>query len=330
MGIFDSSDSLDSYDSGSSSPSYDITTTLDPGTGDISYGAPTDYSWLNSFLPTSDSGNSSDLFNALLSQNLGGGAQGMPMQTSTTDYLSSLLGSSGAPTGPTNDNRSVMSNSRLPAILAAQGSTNDQSSGALGAVGKWLKDYWDNPNDPKNQGQMKMGLAGLGFITSLLNRGKQANYKSPQDLRAMVAGNTNWTPAQQAQYNAFFATPSAHRVVASPVNTARAPFTGGEHTWFQQAIGGPAGSGPVGPLTRLAKGDGGGQSDGIRSLLSDGEYVMDSDVVSALGDGSNDAGARRLDAMREAIRAHKRAAPKNAIPPQAKMPMDYLNGGNHG
>ena len=43
-------------------------------------------------------------------------------------------------------------------------------------------------------------------------------------------------------------------------------------------------------------------------MLSDGEYVMDAETVSALGDGSNDAGAKRLDEMRERLRAHKRGA----------------------
>ena len=37
-------------------------------------------------------------------------------------------------------------------------------------------------------------------------------------------------------------------------------------------------------------------------LLSDGEYVIDAPTVAALGDGSTEAGARRLDALRKQIR----------------------------
>lgn len=71
-------------------------------------------------------------------------------------------------------------------------------------------------------------------------------------------------------------------------------------------------------------GAGGGQDDLIPALLADGEYVMDADIVAALGDGSSKEGAKKLDRMREAIRKHKRAAPVNKIPPKAKSPLAYL------
>lgn len=67
-----------------------------------------------------------------------------------------------------------------------------------------------------------------------------------------------------------------------------------------------------------------GQSDLVDARLSPGEYVMDADVVSALGDGNNDAGAQRLDEMREAIRRHKRSAGPESIPPKALSPLEYL------
>jgi hypothetical protein len=71
-------------------------------------------------------------------------------------------------------------------------------------------------------------------------------------------------------------------------------------------------------------GKGTGQSDDIPTMLADGEYVFDSDTVSALGDGSSKAGAAALDKMREEIRKHKRSAPVNKIPPKAKSPLDYM------
>jgi len=75
---------------------------------------------------------------------------------------------------------------------------------------------------------------------------------------------------------------------------------------------------------RQVRGPGGGQDDQIPALLSDGEYVMDADVVAALGDGSNEKGAQKLDQMREKVREHKRAAPAHKIPPKAKRPEQYL------
>jgi hypothetical protein len=71
-------------------------------------------------------------------------------------------------------------------------------------------------------------------------------------------------------------------------------------------------------------GDGHGQEDLIAAQLSDGEYVIDADVVAALGNGSTKAGAAALDQMREAIRKHNRTVPTSKIPPKAKQPLDYI------
>lgn len=82
-----------------------------------------------------------------------------------------------------------------------------------------------------------------------------------------------------------------------------------------------------GPFVGYVTGPGGGQDDLVQARLSPGEYVFDADSVAALGDGSNEEGARRLDAMREQIRAHKRSAPPEEIPPMAAAPEQYLMGG---
>ena len=84
---------------------------------------------------------------------------------------------------------------------------------------------------------------------------------------------------------------------------------------------------PAARPPRLVQGPGGGQDDNVHARLSPGEYIMDADAVSALGDGNNDAGAAKLDQMRENIRAHKRSAPPSKIPPKAKGALSYLNGG---
>lgn len=78
------------------------------------------------------------------------------------------------------------------------------------------------------------------------------------------------------------------------------------------------------------QGPGTGQSDDIPAMLADGEYVIDAETVSALGDGSNKAGAKVLDHMRKQIRSHKRAAPLSSIPPKAKSPLQYMEMGKKG
>ena len=73
-------------------------------------------------------------------------------------------------------------------------------------------------------------------------------------------------------------------------------------------------------------GEGDGQSDDIPAMLADGEYVIDSETVAQIGNGSTKAGAQALDNFRESIRAHKRSAPVNKIPPKTKALTSYLKG----
>jgi hypothetical protein len=72
----------------------------------------------------------------------------------------------------------------------------------------------------------------------------------------------------------------------------------------------------------LLSGPGSGQSDEIHGntpsgrpvLLSDGEYVIDAPTVAALGDGSTNAGARRLDEFRKSVRKQAYGHEKQAKP----------------
>lgn len=72
----------------------------------------------------------------------------------------------------------------------------------------------------------------------------------------------------------------------------------------------------------LLRGPGTGQSDEIEGttpsghpvLLSDGEYVIDAPTVAALGDGSTEAGARRLDAFRKQVRKDSYGKTEQAKP----------------
>lgn len=68
-----------------------------------------------------------------------------------------------------------------------------------------------------------------------------------------------------------------------------------------------------------------GRSDKIEALLSPGEYVVDAETTALLGNGNTEAGARRLDEMRRAVRSHKgRALAYGEISPDAMHPTEYL------
>jgi hypothetical protein len=81
------------------------------------------------------------------------------------------------------------------------------------------------------------------------------------------------------------------------------------------------------------EGKGDGTSDDISAMLADGEYVFSADVVAALGNGSNKAGAKELDGMVQAIRERARSSPADKLPPDAKAPLEYIRsskGNKHG
>ena len=75
---------------------------------------------------------------------------------------------------------------------------------------------------------------------------------------------------------------------------------------------------------KYVEGKGDGTSDDIAAMLANGEYVFSADVVAALGNGSNKAGAEELDKMVRAIRSRARSAPPDKLPPDAKSPLEYM------
>jgi len=77
----------------------------------------------------------------------------------------------------------------------------------------------------------------------------------------------------------------------------------------------------------LIGGNGGGQDDIVNIKAAPGEYVMDAEIVSALGDGNNEEGARKLDEMRLNVRKHKRTGGLSSIPPKAKKAEQYVKKG---
>jgi hypothetical protein len=75
---------------------------------------------------------------------------------------------------------------------------------------------------------------------------------------------------------------------------------------------------------RYVSGEGDGTSDSIPAMLANGEFVIPADVVSSLGNGSNDSGASILDEFLKTIRDHKTRAGKNGLPPDSKGALGYL------
>jgi hypothetical protein len=95
---------------------------------------------------------------------------------------------------------------------------------------------------------------------------------------------------------------------------------------MQSSLGGYA----AGGNPRLLKGPGDGMSDNIPATingrqparLADGEFVIPADVVSHLGNGSTEAGAKHLHAMMDKVRKARTGNPKQGkqINPKKYMP----------
>jgi hypothetical protein len=73
------------------------------------------------------------------------------------------------------------------------------------------------------------------------------------------------------------------------------------------------------------KGGGDGTSDSVPAMLATGEFVIPSDIVSALGNGSNDSGSKVLDEFLKVIREHKHSNGSDKLPPDSKGPLEYIS-----
>lgn len=125
--------------------------------------------------------------------------------------------------------------------------------------------------------------------------------------------------------------PAAQAATAQPVQPAYSgvPASGPGMAPIMRAHGGPtymSQSPYTSAMAGHARGPGDGTSDDINAKLSDGEYVMDAPTVSLLGNGSNEAGARALDAMRQNVRKHAgQKLVKGRQPMHAKTPGQYMD-----
>jgi hypothetical protein len=145
------------------------------------------------------------------------------------------------------------------------------------------------------------------LLLAMASLGNKSEPATPPQVQTDPNMSTHLTPVK------------FERTRLEPVVTTRYGF-GPEQSFFKDNSL-PAAEG------RYVKGGGTGTSDDIPARLSDGEYVIDAQTVSMLGDGSSDAGAQKLDAMREQIRKHKGAAlAQGKFAPNAKGPLSYMKG----
>jgi hypothetical protein len=146
----------------------------------------------------------------------------------------------------------------------------------------------------------------------------------PTPTRGIAPGSTGYaidsmkmqgSPAWQAEQDRIAAEQAAREAALGGPFNMELGYAGGG---FVPSLGGYA----AGGNPRLLKGPGDGMSDSIPAniggkqpaRLADGEFVVPADVVSHLGNGSTDAGAKKLYGMMDKIRrartGKKRQAPE--------------------
>jgi hypothetical protein len=144
-----------------------------------------------------------------------------------------------------------------------------------------------------------------------------------------IGANTGYPMAAMPQgaYATPYQTPMSQNVVQGTADTGVNRMTG------EQNFAGGGGISSLGSYSdggRMLKGPGDGMSDSIPARigskqparLADGEFVVPADVVSHLGNGSTDAGAKQLYKMMDRIRQQRTGKKKQApaVHPGKAMP----------
>jgi hypothetical protein len=176
--------------------------------------------------------------------------------------------------------------------------------------------YDDEPMDD-------VGGMAAGGIAGYANRGQVRHL--PESVNIPRTGIFRDTDVDTARKDALEATRIRNKKLASNVNMpknflAKQPKTSikGIGDVEEAAAGGSIGGYSDGG--RMLKGPGDGMSDSIPAVigkrqparLADGEFVVPADVVSHLGNGSTDAGAKKLYSMMDKVRRARTGKKKQA------------------
>jgi len=164
--------------------------------------------------------------------------------------------------------------------------------------------------DPVQQNMTYANLGVPGYTPQVENT-VTPPATTPATPTVAHGGSIHYTYGTRIDPHEMLGIPKRGGGLASMNGPSGVPMLQGRHDYRQGAY---------------VQGAGDGQSDDIPAMLADGEYVIDAELVSMLGNGSNKAGAKVLDSFRQSVREHKRSAPIGKIPPKTKSPLQYLKG----
>lgn len=194
---------------------------------------------------------------------------------------------------------------KITDALTAAGLSSQLIGSLLGGGGSSLGNF---------SGSLGNGNLSSTFHQTLPTTGNRIGGGS--DLSARVMPQQDWTKYASRPGQSFF---------NYVPQTYTPPLPGQTDQWTHLAVGGRASQ----PTRKgfAVNGAGSGRSDHVPAMLSDGEYVMDAETVAMLGDGSNKAGADKLDQFRVNLRKHKgKQMAKGKFSLSAKAPEAYMAG----
>jgi len=200
---------------------------------------------------------------------------------------------------------------------AATGAT---AAGEAASQGLTLKDAYN---------AYKYGKTGIGALNALSGAGGQTGTYGNQGINSPYAMSTGFNPGpprsglgiDSAQTGAQSTSPWANlapNITLSKLSEFAPDYMASGGIAQGMAQGGMGHLGSYSDGGRLLKGPGDGMSDHIPATigakqparLAEGEFVVPADVVSHLGNGSTDAGAKQLYKMMDNIRKARTGNPK--------------------
>lgn len=196
------------------------------------------------------------------------------------------------------------------------------STGA-GAANMFLNRPENNvPGQPEYDGPLKFFKYDPRYYRPAFASGGIADSGIPATSRGMFYPQSQLPSSEYAVPSQM---PTSAEVVAADYEPQVNPYTG-----QPMAKGGIADLGSYSDGGRMLKGPGDGMSDSIPARigshqparLADGEFVVPADVVSHLGNGSTDAGAKQLYAMMDKVRKARTGTKKQGreIKPHKYLP----------
>ncbi len=168
----------------------------------------------------------------------------------------------------------------------------------------------------------KVPLLVGGGALALSGMGEEEPVRGPQQRGSLPASFTE--PLPEVTFDRSYVGPTT----ATPYYTyGRTPFSFFDNNRL------PVNKAKGGALkddmseSYVTGGVGDGRADTIDAKLSNNEYVMDAETVALLGNGSPEAGAKKLDELRANLRKHKgKDLAKGKFSSNAKAPESYMKG----